>query len=109
MGEPQCGPYNPEYAGHLRKRLDNWCRTSLLTASVNSEEVCEVIIPAIDALAGLRNVAALPEMLQSIAGIVSLRPSMEDLVQVEGGDGGPLTRFWAAWDALTNGEVPQHG
>ena len=63
LTEGSYGPYNAEYAASLRSRLHEWCHTPYLSVPVETEDVCEVIIPAIDALAGVANPAALPALL----------------------------------------------
>lgn len=44
------GPFNPGHAWKLRERLVAWCETADLGYVVGPVDVCEAIIPALDAM-----------------------------------------------------------
>ena len=48
--ESEWGPFSADYARELRERLVSWCKTPELTTEVGPVDVCEVILPAIDAM-----------------------------------------------------------
>jgi len=47
------GPFDPDLASELRKRLDAWCQMPAPSIRLGPVDVCEAILPALDALLDL--------------------------------------------------------
>lgn len=47
------GPFDPDLAWQLRQRLDAWCKTPDPFIAIGPCDVCEAIMPALDAMLDL--------------------------------------------------------